>query len=242
MMISDKALADEQARVETTIVALPGQQTFAGDKLGELAPGRIKMLQQALPVADVRPADLYPKFGHLPVWDLSVKRPFGAWHVVALVVALFNWTDEPAEIGVDWNELGEPDDKAFLAWEFWTETWQGRLTERLEMQVPPRSVRLVALQPDQGRVQFLSSDRHVTQGAVELKGQTWSEGTNTAVLNVIGGFPLTARFAVPDGVSVKGVKVPDGVTATTRTEAGGKVLAVTLATEKTSDVPVTISF
>ena len=47
---------------------------------------------------------------------------------------------------------------------------------------------------------------------------------------------------MPDGVSVKGVKVPDGVTATTRTEAGGKVLAVTLATEKTSDVPVTISF
>ena len=244
MMISDKALADEQARVETTIVALPGQQTFAGDKLGELAPGRIKMLQQALPVADVRPADLYPKFGHLPVWDLSVKRPFGSWHVVAL----FNWADEPAEIGVDWKEIGEPDDKAFLAWEFWTETWQGRLTERLEMQVPPRSVRLVALQPDQGRVQFLSSDRHVTQGAVELKGQTWAAPhaggprSCAAVLNVIGGFPLTARFAVPDGVSVKGVKVPDGVTATTRTEAGGKVLAVTLATEKTSDVPVTISF
>ena len=91
-------------------------------------------------------------------------------------------------------------------------------------------------------MQFLSSDRHVTQGAVELKGQTWSEGANTAVLNVIGGFPLTARFAVPDGVSVKGVKVPDGATATTRTEAGGKVLAVTLSTEKTSDVPVTISF
>jgi len=157
-------------------------------------------------------------------------------------VALFNWTDEPAEIGVDWKEIGEPDDKAFLAWEFWTETWQGRLTGRLEMQVPPRSVRLVALQPDLGRVQFLSSDRHVTQGAVELKGQTWAEGTCTAVLNVIGGFPLTARFAVPDGVSVKGVKVPDGVTATTRTEAGGKVLAVTLSTEKTSDVPVTISF
>ena len=185
----------------------------------------------------MRPADLYPKFGHLPVWDLSVKRPFGAWHVVAL----FNWTDEPAEIGVDWNELGEPDDKAFLAWEFWTETWQGRLTGRLEMQVPPRSVRLVALQPDQGRVQFLSSDRHVTQGAVELKGQTWAEGSCTAVLNVIGGFPLTARFAVPDGVSVKGVKVPDGVKAATRTEAGGKVLAVTLFTEKTSDVPVTVS-
>ena len=47
---------------------------------------------------------------------------------------------------------------------------------------------------------------------------------------------------MPDGVSVKDVKVPDGVTATTRTEAGGKVLAVTLSTDKTSDVPVTITF
>ena len=43
-------------------------------------------------------------------------------------------------------------------------------------------------------------------------------------------------------MSVKGVKVPDGVKASTRTEAGGKVLAVTLSTDKTADVPVTITF
>ena len=38
MLVSQGALEREQAQVETTVVALPGQQTFAGDKLAELAP------------------------------------------------------------------------------------------------------------------------------------------------------------------------------------------------------------
>ena len=86
-MISQDALGIEQARVEATVIALPGQQMFAGDKLGELAPDRIRLLQQSLPVCDVRPGNLFPQFGHLPIWNLGVKRPFGSWHVVAL----FNW-------------------------------------------------------------------------------------------------------------------------------------------------------
>jgi hypothetical protein len=53
---------------------------------------------------------------------------------------------------------------------------------------------------------------------------------------------MTARFLVPDSFSLKSVSVPGGVTATTRREAGGKVLAVTLAADKTQDVPLTLSF
>ena len=238
LMISQDALGIEQARVEATVVALPGQQMFAGDKLGELAPDRIRLLQQVLPVCDVRPGNLYPQFGHLPIWNLSLKRPFGSWHVVAL----FNWSDVQAEIGFDWSWIGEPDDRAFACWEFWTETWQGVNKERFAIQVPPRSVRLVAMQPYAAHPQFLTSDRHVTQGGVELKGQKWADDTLCATLNVIGGFPMTARFFVPDSFGFKSVSVPEGVTAVSRREAGGKVLAVTILSEKTRDVPVTLSF
>ena len=63
-----------------------------------------------------------------------------------------------------------------------------------------------------------------------------------ATINVIGGFPMTARFFIPESFAFKSVSVPDGVTAAARREAGGKVLAVTLAAEKTQDVPVTLSF
>ncbi|NIA16090.1 MAG: hypothetical protein GWP08_18675, partial [Nitrospiraceae bacterium] len=45
------------ARLAATVVALPGQVTFAGDKLTELPAERMRLLQQALPVCDVRPLD-----------------------------------------------------------------------------------------------------------------------------------------------------------------------------------------
>ncbi len=235
MLVSQEALGIEQARVETTVVSLPGQQMFAGDKLGELSPDRIKLLQQALPVCDVRPADLYPKFGHLPVWDLKIVRPFGDWHVVAL----FNWKDEPEAVGFDWNEIGEPEGKRFVAWEFWTESWQGEVADSFGMQVPARSVRLVALRPVSDKVQFLSSDRHISQGGVELRDQTWSDGACTATVDVVGGFPLKAFFAVPDGVRVEGVDAP-GAVAETCAVASGKALAVTLSCATSQAVPVTI--
>ena len=110
------------------------------------------------------------------------------------------------------------------------------------MSVPARSVRLVALQPDAGRPQFLTSDRHLTQGGVELKGQAWDGRTLTATVEAIGGFPLTARFHVPKGFAFKGVRVPAGVRAEARAEADGEVLAVTVAAEKTADVPLTLEF
>ena len=238
MLVSQQALAKEQARVEATVVSLPGQQMFAGDKLAELAPDRIRLLQQALPVCDVHPTSLYPYFGHLPVWNLHVRRPFGDWHVVAL----FNWGDEPAVVGFDWDEIGEAEDRAFACWEFWTESWQGVNQEHFDMQVPARSVRLLALQPYAAHPQFLTSDRHMSQGAVELKDTRWTEERLESTVEVVGGFPMTARFAIPESFEFKKLSVPAGVSATSRLEAGGKVLAVTLACEKTTDVKLTLQF
>ena len=238
LLVSQEALPIEQARVETTVVALPGQQMFAGDKLATLAPDRVKLLQQALPVCDVRPAALYPSFGHLPVWHLNVSRPFGDWHVVAL----FNWTDAPATIGFDWAEIGVSPETAFACWEFWTGTWQGVNRARFEMPVPPRAVRLLALQPDAARPQFLTSDRHVTQGGVELKDQRWAENRLESTVNVIGGFPLTVRFTVPEAFVWQDASVPTGVSCRTQLEADGRVLAVTLASPVTCDVKLVLNF
>ena len=237
MLVSQDALAREQAQVETTVVALPGQQTFAGDKLAELSFDRVRLIQQALPVCPTHPAKLYPQFGHLPVWDLHAARPFGDWHVVAL----FNWDETEKPVGVDWTELGEAAGRRFLGWEFWDGRYLGAQTGRLELTVPPHGVRLVALRPDLGRPQFLSSDRHVTQGGVELKDERWDGQALSVTLNVIGGFPMTARFALPAGVTPKGVSA-DGARVTTASESDGRVLAVTLAADRTADVTVRLDF
>jgi hypothetical protein len=238
MLVSQAALAREQAQVEATVVALPGQQTFAGDKLAELAPDRVRLIQQALPVCPTRPGALYPQFGYLPVWDLHVARPFGDWHVVAL----FNWDDAEKTVGVDIPELGEAAESAFVGWEFWTGSFLGRVEGRLDMTVPAHGVRLVALQPDLGRPQFLSSDRHLTQGAVELRDLRWRKGTLFADVEVVGGFPQTLRFVLPDGWSLNTVTASHNAATAPRLEADGRVLAVEISSRETAAISLAASF
>jgi len=237
MLVNQSALEREQAQVEATVVALPGQQTFAGDKLAELAPDRVKLIQQALPVCPTQPAKLYPMFGHLPVWDLHVSRPSGDWHVVAL----FNWGDTEKRIGFGWNEIGEREDRRFVGWEFWTGSLLGAMEGRLEIPVPPRSVRLVAMQPDLGHPQFLTSNRHITQGAVELKGQRWADNTLSLAVETVGGFPQTMRIFVPEGYALKSVTAP-GAKIATAVESDGRILAVTLETDPSATVEIALSF
>ena len=237
MLVSQAALEREQAQVEATVVALPGQQTFAGDKLAELAPDRVRLIQQALPVCPTRPGKLYPMFGHLPVWDLHVSRPFGDWHVVAL----FNWSDEEKEVSVAWDELGEDSDRRFVAWEFWTETYFGEKKGCLSAAVPPRGVRLFALQPLAGHPQFLTSDRHLTQGAVELLDQKWNGSRLVARVAAVGGFPQVVRFAVPKGWKLKSATA-DGVDVKTKEACDGRVVSVELSAPRSCDVDLRLDF
>ena len=237
MLVSQNALAREQAQVETTVVALPGQQTFAGDKLAELALDRVKLIQQALPVCPTRPGKLYPMFGHLPVWDLHVSRPFGDWHIVAL----FNWSDEEREIAVDWQEIGESGERVFVVWEFWTDAYFGERKGSLAAAVPPRAVRLFALQPYAGHPQFLTSDRHLTQGAVGLSDQKWEGSRLDAKIAAVGGFPQVVRFAVPEEWKIEGATA-DGADVKTKEEYGGRVVSVELEVPRSGVVDLCLDF
>jgi alpha-galactosidase len=100
----------EEARVTTTVVALPGQLTFFGDKLAGLPADRMKMLQQTLPAAHVMPLNLYPVFSMLPVWNLHINNELtGNYNVVAL----FNWDDEDGKISFTPSELGVDQDAEY---------------------------------------------------------------------------------------------------------------------------------
>ena len=229
----------EQARLATTVVALPGQMMFSGDRLRELKPERMRLLQQALPVCDVRPLDLYPVFRMLPVWDLKVSRPFGEWDVVAL----FNWAEQPAAVGFDFAELGLDSAAEYAVYEFWTQTLQGARTGRFEMEVPARGVRLLSVHKKRAHPQFVSSDRHVTQGAVELTSLAWDAGAKSlnGTVKTVKGYPLTLRFLAPAGFTYRAAAAPADVTCRAAAEAGGLV-AVTLTSPVTQNVPFSVAW
>ncbi len=194
LMVGPYASLDA-ARVATTIVALPGQLTFFGDKLGELAPERMRLLQQTLPVCDVHPMDLAPLDDLRPVWDLKVRRPFGSWDVVSL----FNWSDKPAKLGFQFGQLGLDPDRDYLVYDFWNQKFLGSRKEGFEADLAPRSNILLAIHARQDRPQFLSTNRHVSQGGVELLDSTWNGGKNelTNTFDMVENDLLTATFSVP---------------------------------------------
>lgn len=227
--------AIEQARVTTTIVALPGQLMFAGDKLGGLAPERMRLLQQSLPVCDVRPLDLFPVFAMRPVWDLKIRRPFGQWDVVAL----FNWDDEAHPVRTSLAELGL-EAGTYAAWEFWTATDLGDVEDSLAVDVPARSVRLVALHRVADHPQFLSTDRHVTQGGTCLRDCRWTGSALELDLAVVGGHAFSYRFRVPEGCRCAGAETSKGVRA--ETAVAGRILTVRLAAETSGDARLTLRF
>ncbi len=187
-----------EARVSTTIIALPGQLTFFGDKLSGLPDERMKMLQQTLPVANVRPASLYPYFSMLPVWNLHVQNAILDDYNV---VALFNWGDEPEIIPFTMEELGVDSEPRYVVYEFWTQKSYGTIKNNFALEVPAHDVRLLAIHKEKTVPQWISSDRHVAQNAIELKEYEWVASSQAleGKIELIGSFPLTMQLHIPPG-------------------------------------------
>lgn len=229
----------EQARLATTVVALPGQMMFAGDKLAGLTPQRIKLLQQTLPVCDVLPLDLFPRFEMLPIWALHVHRPFAEWSVVAL----FNWEEEEARIECSFEELGLDANVERVLYEFWTATYQGAHKEHFAVRVPGHGVRLLAIHRKRDEPQYLGSDRHITQGAVELTHLAWQAHAKSLVgkVKLVAKYPLTLRFRTPPGFVFGTAHSAEGVTCSTST-ADAEMVALTLTSAVSREVPFTLTW
>ena len=213
------------ARLATTVIALPGQLTFFGDKLGKLPPDRMRLLQQTLPVCDVRPLDLAPLDELKPVWDLKIRRPFADWDVVSL----FNWSNEPATLRVTFAQLGLDSSKEYLLYEFWGRKLLGSRRDLVEVALAPHSNVLLAVHAKLDRPQYLSTDRHVSQGGVELTDVNWNQerAELTSTFKLVENDPLTALFHMPPQYVLAEATVEGASVEATSVEAS-PLIAVTL--------------
>ncbi len=229
----------ETVRLAASVVALSGQAMFAGDKLAALPPDRMRLLQQCLPVCDIRPLDLFPIFEMMPVWDVKVRKPFSDWDVVSL----FNWYANPSEISVDMTELGLDPAQTFLVYDCWNKTLQRSVRNRIAAQVPGHGNALLAVYPDTGRPQPVFFDRHLVQGGIGLEKVVWDEHAKTlsGSIDLIGTDPAELVIALPDNVILTTTQTDEGVSLTTNTDSNGLVV-VTLQGTQTRQTTWTLHF
>jgi hypothetical protein len=170
-------LSPIQAQAAATIIALSGGNAISGDRLTSLDATRLEILKKVFPSYGeaARPADLFDS--DLPsVFVLKVKKQFAEWTILGFFNASLT---ESIEKRLPLNRLWLDPGKTYLAYNFWEEKFSGEVTGEISVSIKPGSVVLLSLHEKSGIPQFISTSRHVNQGAVELENINWNPDLKT---------------------------------------------------------------
>lgn len=157
------------------------------------------------------------QFGEVAEWWMNeFDKDFDHWQVLHRL----NWTDhktsatDKGEQRVEFADLGLDPDKRYGVFEFWSGKRictdnSGFIAPALEA----GGIQSFAIRELTGLPQFLSSSRHISQGAVEIEDLTWSRHTLSGECRLIEGDPYELRILVPAGYAPEsGEKVDaDGI-------------------------------
>ena len=196
-------LTIDQARVLATNVAMSGGLVLAGDDLTKLPKERMDIIKQVMPPFGeaARTVDLFETNDPM-IASLEVQRDFEKWRVLS--VASWN-QEEMVNRTVDLEEAGLDPGKEYLAFEFWEQKYLGKVSGELDLELKPTSVKVVALREITGHPQIIGTNRHITQGGVELEGVSWDKRNLTLTGTLRGGREHTFGLTVylPSGYKLK---------------------------------------
>jgi len=191
-----------QSQAAATIIGLSGGNVISGDRLSDLDNSRLEILRKVLPSYGeaAKPADLFDTDRH-SVFALRIKKPFGEW----TIAAFFNSGTDQVSRKVDLRRLWLDESKKYIVYDFWKESLFGEITRSLDLTLQPEGVTLLAIHEKRDVPQFLSSDRHILQGAVETDEIIWDESSGT--LRGISSGPRQTSYNVfvymPESISWK---------------------------------------
>ena len=165
-------LNTQQSQAAATLIALSGGNMISGDRLTQLDPYKLDILKKITPSFGEAavPIDLFDEEKQ-SVFALKIKKVFAEW----IVVGFFNASlTESVEKTFPLQRLRMDHTKTYLAFDFWKQQFIGELTNEIKITVQPGSVTLLALHERSGNPQFISTDRHVLQGALEIENVNWN--------------------------------------------------------------------
>jgi hypothetical protein len=189
----------EQARLNASFTAIAGDLFYNSDWMPDLPPERLDILRRCMPSHHLaaRPVDVFES-PLARIWHLADTRQSRRRDVVAL----YNWSKNPASISQTAKRIGLPPAKEYVGFDFWADKFLPPFKETLRADLPAGGCcRILAVQPLLDHPQLLSTSRHVTQGMVDVTGETWDAAGSTlsAASKVVADDPYVLRIVVPAG-------------------------------------------
>jgi hypothetical protein len=135
------------------------------------------------------------------------------------VLARFNWRQQKLkwnrpgapETEVKFADLGLADNREYLVFEFWTQTFLGK--SRGSFQAPAQdennAVQVFAIREARPHPWVLSTTRHISQGGVSLLDERWDAGRKVLAGKsaVVSGDPYVLTVHLPAGFKLKSATI-----------------------------------
>jgi hypothetical protein len=191
-------LAIEQARAWATLQGLTGQAALMSDRLVDLSPERLELVKRVYPAVDIRPLDLFSSDRNKRIWDLKINHLGREYDVVGV----FNFDESKSTpMFVNFRDLGLPAAKLVHVFDFWNREYLGAWEKGISVELAPASTRVLTLIPATEEIQLISTNRHITQGWVDLISHKYDATKNvySGRSKVVKNDPYELRFAFPRG-------------------------------------------
>ena len=202
VVLRDEFSTYEQAVSRVAMVSLLGLPLTFGDDLPKLSAERVDLLKRALPTMDVHPTDFNNAVcdGKTQLISLSIALPFEQY----LVAGVMNLTDEEKIRDLSLSQNLRLPKGEYLVYDYFGKEFLGTYEDDILISVAPYDTKVLSFRKKAGRPQVISTSRHITQGAAEIKDMCWDESTNsiTIISSLIKGDAYTLTIYVPDGYSV----------------------------------------
>ena len=177
-------LNHQQSEAAATLIAVSGGNMISGDRLTQLGKHKLDILKKITPSfgGAATPVDLFD--GEVQsVFALKIKKSFAEWTIAGFFNAnLVQSIERKFSLQRLWLNPG----KTYLAFDFWKQQFIGEITGEIKLTIQPGSVVLLTIHEKSGSPQFISTDRHVMQGALEIENINWNESTKTISGTSIG--------------------------------------------------------
>lgn len=211
----------DEARTMAGWTALAGQLNTNSDWIPDLSIERMEIIKRTIPShqAIARPVDLFEN-DPPRIWLVQDSKSGSNRNVIGI----FNWSDKPMEFDIPIVQFGLDNTKNYIAYDFWKNQMFPISKQTIHTSLNPHASQILSVHPLLDRPFLLSTNRHVTQGIIDVESEQWDEKTLTlsGVSQVVGNDPYELRIVIPDTLKwhLKNVRL------STKDEHAGEVTIV----------------